>query len=140
MPKNLRFGKIYIKDRSVTVKSITFAILSIWEISKWIKESWTLPPRGRTKNSPKPINLNRGILYWPKWQTICFCSYVFCWITKVQIACCSLSLFFPKKYFDQVRSKVRSSQGHRNLIFTNRIQQDLFYQWNNSKMHLTGKI
>ena len=44
--------------------------------------------------------------------------------------------FSPKN----ISIKVRLSQENCRLIFTRIIQQNLFYQWNNSKIHLTGEV
>ena len=59
-------GEIYIKDRSVTVKSITLQHFQFKTFQGEKSGIFTLPPRRRTKSSPKPINLNKDILYWQK--------------------------------------------------------------------------
>ena len=59
-------GEIYIKDRSVTVKSITLQHFQFKRFQGEKNGIFTLPPRRRTKSSPKPINLNKDILYWQK--------------------------------------------------------------------------
>ena len=40
---------MFIVDRSVTVKSVTFAALSVLEISKWKNGVWTLSPHRHIK-------------------------------------------------------------------------------------------
>ena len=55
--------EIYIKDRSVTVKSITLQHFQFKRFQGEKNGIFTLPPRRRTKSSPRPINLNKDILY-----------------------------------------------------------------------------
>ena len=84
----------------MTVKSISFATLSVLEISRWKNGIYTLHPLRRTKNSLKLINISKDFtLTKSDKQYVCAVMY-FTDLQKYKLRTAHY-YFYPPKYFDK---------------------------------------